>query len=269
MLADYLTRRGVAVLRFDDRGVGQSGGTLAGTTSLDYAADARAALAWLRARPEVRKNKVGLVGHSQGGTSAIEAASQPLGPDMLVLLAAPGLPGDELIVQQVLALARLQKADSTQLLSIEQAQRQVVATIAQNPDNTQAHDKLLALLNQTNSTDPAVLARLEAQISLATSPGYRHLLADRPAATLPKVHCHVLALGGTKDAQVPAANLAALKQGLQAGGNHDVTTQVLPGLNHLFQTAPTGSPGEYGTIEETFAPAALQLIGDWLLTHGR
>jgi pimeloyl-ACP methyl ester carboxylesterase len=270
VLADYLTRRGVAVLRFDDRGVGQSGGTLAGTTSLDYAADARAALAWLRARPEVRKNKVGLVGHSHGGTSAIEAASQPLGPDMLVLLAAPGLPGDELIVQQVLALARLQKTDSVQLRYIERAQRQIIATVEQNPDNTQAHNKLLPLLNQTNSTDPAVLARLEAQISQATSPGYRHLLADRPAATLPKAHCPVLALGGSKDAQVPAAaNLAALKQGLQAGGNHDVTTQVLPSLNHLFQTAPTGSPREYGTIEETFAPAALQLIGDWLLAHGK
>jgi pimeloyl-ACP methyl ester carboxylesterase len=153
---------------------------------------------------------------------------------------------------------------------IERAQRQVVATVEQNSDNTQAHNKLLALLNQTNSTDPAVLARLDAQIKQATSPGYRHLLADRPATTLPKVHCPVLALGGTKDAQVPAApNLAALKQGLEAGGNRDVTTEVLPGLNHLFQTAPTGSPGEYGTIEETFAPAALQLIGDWLLAHGR
>jgi len=270
VLADYLTRRGVAVLRFDDRGVGQSGGTLAGTTSLDYAADVRAALAWLRARPEVRKNKAGLVGHSQGGTSAIEAASQPLGPDMLVLLAAPGLPGDELIVQQVIALARLQKTDSVQLRYIERAQRQIIATVARNPDNTQAHNKLLLLLNQTNSTDPAVLARLEAQISQATSPGYRHLLADRPAATLPKVHCPVLALGGSNDAQVPAAaNLAALKQGLQAGGNRDVTTQVLPSLNHLFQTAPTGSPHEYGTIEETFAPAALQLIGDWLLAHDK
>jgi len=270
VLADYLTRRGVAVLRFDDRGVGQSGGTLAGTTSLDYATDARAALAWLRARPEVRKNKVGLVSHSQGGTAAIEAAGQPLGPDMLVLLAAPGLPGDELIVQQVLALARLQKTDSIQLLYIERAQRQVVATVEQNPDNTQAHNKLLTLLNQTHSTDPAVLARLETQIKQATSPGYRHLLADRPAATLPNVHCPVLALGGAKDAQVPAAaNLAALKQGLQTGGNRDVTTQVLPGLNHLFQTAPTGSPGEYETIEESFAPVALQIIGGWLLAHGK
>lgn len=270
VLADYLTRRGVAVLRFDDRGVGQSGGSLAGTTSLDYAADARAALAWLRARPEVKKHKVGLIGHSQGGTAAIEAAGQPLGPDMLVLLAAPGLPGDELIVQQVLAMARLQLPDSVQLAYIERAQRQVVATVEQNPDNAQAHTKLLALLNQGGATDPATLARLEAQISQATSPGYRHLLADRPATTLPKVHCPVLALGGSKDVQVPAAaNLAALRQGLQAGGNRDVTTQALPGLNHLFQTAPTGSPREYGIIEETFAPTALQIIGDWLLAHGR
>ena len=270
VLADYLTRRGAAVLRFDDRGVGKSGGTLAGTTSLDYAADAQAAMAWLRARPEVKKNKVGLVGHSQGGTSAIEAAGQPLGPNMLVLLAAPGLPGDELIVQQVLAMARLQTADTVQLAYIERAQRQVVATVEQNPDNTQAHNKLLALLNQGSATDPATLARLEAQISQATSASYRHLLADRPATTLPKVHCPVLALGGSKDAQVPAAtNLAAIKQGLQRSGNRDVTTQVLPGLNHLFQTAPTGSPSEYGIIEETFAPAALQLIGDWLLAHGR
>jgi pimeloyl-ACP methyl ester carboxylesterase len=270
VLADYLTRRGIAVLRFDDRGVGKSGGTLAGTTSLDYAADAQAAMAWLRARPEVKKNKVGLVGHSQGGTSAIEAAGQPLGPNMLVLLAAPGLPGNELIVQQVLAMARLQTADSVQLAYIERAQRQVVATVEQNPDNTQAHNKLLALLNQGGATDPAALARMEAQISQATSPSYRHLLADRPATTLPKVHCPVLALGGSKDAQVPAApNLAAIKQGLQSSGNRDVTTQVLPGLNHLFQNAPTGSPSEYGIIEETFAPAALQLIGDWLLAHGR
>ncbi|MCC3154799.1 alpha/beta fold hydrolase [Hymenobacter sp. BT770] len=104
VLADYLTRHGIAVLRFDDRGVGQSGGTLAGTTSADYTTDAQAALAWLRAQPGIVKNHVGLLGHSQGGTAAIGAAQQAGGPDFLVLLAAPGLPGDELIVQQSLAV---------------------------------------------------------------------------------------------------------------------------------------------------------------------
>ena len=270
VLADYLTRRGVAVLRFDDRGVGESGGTLAGTTSADYTADALAALAFLRTRPEVKPRRVGLVGHSEGGTAAIGAASQPLGPDMLVLLAAPGLPGDELIVQQALALSKAHGIDSIQMMYIEQAQRQVIDIVEKTPDNAQAHNKLQPLLNATNSTDPATLSLVEEQIELLTSPGYRHLLADRPAATLPRVQCPVLAVGGSKDLQVPAAaNLAALAQGLQAGHNRDVTTRVLPGLNHLFQTAPTGAPSEYGTLEETFAPAALQAVGDWLVAHGK
>lgn len=270
VLADYLTRRGWAVLRFDDRGVGQSGGTLAGTTSADYATDARAALAFLRARPGINKHKVGLIGHSEGGTAAIRAAGQPQGPDLLVLLAAPGLPGNELIVQQTLALARVQNVDSIQLMYVENAQRQVLDILQQTPDNAQARNKLLPLLNYEGSTDPARLAVVEAQIRQATSPGYRALLAERPAQTLPKVACPVLALNGSKDRQVPAAaNLAAIRQGLQAGPSRDVTVREVPGLNHLFQTASTGSPAEYGVIEETFAPAALQLIGDWLAAHGK
>ena len=103
---------------------------------------------------------------------------------------------------------------------------------------------------------------------MLTSPDYRHLLADRPALTLAKVRCPVLALGGSKDVQVPTTrNLAATAAGLKAAGNRDVTVKELPGLNHLFQTAPTGAPAEYATIEETFAPAALQAIGDWITKH--
>jgi len=270
VLADYLSRRGVAVLRFDDRGVGQSGGSLAGTTSADYATDALAALAWLRARPEIRKNRVGLVGHSEGGTAAITAATQPRGgPDMLVLLAAPGLPGDELIVQQALALTKLQTSDAGLLATTEKLQRQVLAAVTQNPDNEQARARLLPLLNPGGATDAATLARVKAQIGQLTSPGYRALLADRPAQTLPLVKCPVLALNGAKDVQVVAApNLAAIRQGLVAGGNRRATVRELSGLNHLFQTAPTGSPAEYGQIEETFAPAALRLIGDWLTARG-
>ncbi|MBF9221824.1 alpha/beta fold hydrolase [Hymenobacter ruricola] len=270
VLADYLTRHGVAVLRFDDRGVGQSGGTQQGLTSADYTTDAQAALTWLRAQPGIRKNQVGALGHSEGGTAAIGAAIQPAGPDFLVLLAAPGIAGDELIVQQVLGLAKLSGVDAVQLLSVEKAQRQVIQVVEQNPDNAQARAKLRPLLNHGNSTDPAFLAQVEAQIDVATSPFYRHLLADRPAQTLPKVHCPVLALGGSKDVQVPATpNLAATAAALKAGGNRDVTAKELPGLNHLFQTANTGGPDEYGTIEETFSPAALRLIGDWIAQHTR
>ena len=267
VLADYLTRQGIAVLRFDDRGVGQSGGTLAGTTSADYTADAQAALAWLRAQPGIRKNQVGLVGHSEGGTAAIGAAGQPAGPDFLVLLAAPGIPGDELIVQQSLAGARLQTTDAAQLATAEKMQRAMTQIVQQNPDNGVAKAKLLAYYS---AIDPQLAARLEPQLAMATSPDYRHLLADRPAKTLAKVRCPVLAIGGSKDIQVPAtANLAGIAAGLKTAGNRDVTIKELPGLNHLFQTAATGSTAEYGTIEETFAPAALQVVADWITQHTR
>jgi pimeloyl-ACP methyl ester carboxylesterase len=126
---------------------------------------------------------------------------------------------------------------------------------------------LAAVLDPTHAQTPA---QLEPVLKTFTSPFYRDLLADRPAVTLPRVHCPVLALGGSKDVQVPAAlNLAATAAGLQAGHNRDVTTKELPGLNHLFQTATTGAVEEYGTIEETFSPTALQLIGDWIAQHAQ
>jgi pimeloyl-ACP methyl ester carboxylesterase len=267
VLADYLSRHGIAVLRFDDRGVGQSGGTLQGATSADYTTDAQAALAWLRAQPAVLQHHAGLLGHSQGGTAAIGAAGQPGGPNFLVLLAAPALPGDELIVQQSLALVRLHTTDATQLATTEKMQRAMTEIIQQNPDDAQAKAKLRAYYA---AISPQLAAQVEPQLPLLTSPDYRHLLADRPAKTLTQVHCPVLALGGGKDRQVPAAqNLAATATGLKAAGNRDVTVKELPGLNHLFQTANTGGPDEYGTLEETFAPVALQLIGDWIAQHSR
>ena len=266
VLADYLTRHGVAVLRFDDRGVGSSGGTLAGTTSADYTADAQAALAWLRAQHGIMKTKVGLIGHSQGGTAAIGAAIAPGGPDFLVLLAAPGLPGDELIVQQSLALARLQNPSAVQLAATEKAQRAMTQIVQRTADNAQARALVTALYNPT--ANATLTAQLEPQLAAMVSPDYRHLLADRPAATLAQVRCPVLAVGGSKDVQVPATrNLAATAAALKAGGNLDVTTKELPGLNHLFQTATTGSPAEYSTIEETFAPAALWLVRTWIEQH--
>ncbi|MFC7666140.1 alpha/beta fold hydrolase [Hymenobacter humi] len=158
VIADHLTRQGFAVLRFDDRGVGQSGGTLQGTTSADYTADAQAALAWLRAQPGIRKNQVGLLGHSQGGTAAIGAAIQPQGPDFLVLLAAPALPGDEMLVQQSVAGARLLTSDAAQLAATEKVQRAMTQIIQATPDDAQARTKLLALYNA--KADPAVTAQL-------------------------------------------------------------------------------------------------------------
>ena len=268
VLADHLTRQGIAVLRFDDRGVGQSGGTPQGMTNADYTADAQAALAWLRAQPGIRKNKVGLLGHSQGGTAATRAAVLPQGPDFLVLLASPSLPGDEMIVQQALAMTRLQTTDAATLTLVEKQQRAMTQIVQKTADNAQARAQLLALYNPTGSANAQLLAQLEPQLAAMVSATYRDLLADRPAPTLAKVRCPVLAMGGSHDVQVPAkANLAATAAGLKAAGNRDVTLKEMPGLNHLFQNASTGGVAEYATIEETFAPAALQIISDWITQH--
>jgi len=186
----------------------------------------------------------------------------------LVLLASPGLPGDDLIVLQSVALGRLQALDAAQLAALEQQQRHMTQIVQHTPDNAQARTQLAALYNPTNA--PRTAAALEPQYAAMTSPFYRHLLTDRPATTLAKVHCPVLALGGSKDVQVPATlNLAATAAALKTAGNRDVTTKELPGLNHLFQTANTGSPTEYATVEETFAPSALQVIGAWITQHTR
>ena len=268
VLADYLTRNGVAVLRFDDRGVGGSGGSAKTMTSAQYTTDAQAAVAWLRAQHGIRKNQVGVIGHSQGGTAAVGAAIEANSPDFLVLLAAPGLPGDEMIVQQVLAMARLKSATAAQLATTEKNQRSIFQIVQSTPDNAQARAKILAVLDPQRTGGVQLAAQLEPQLAALTSADYRGMLADRPAQTLAKVQCPVLALAGSKDVQVVAApNLAATAAALKTGGNRDVTVKELPGLNHLFQTASTGLVEEYKTIEETFSPVALKAIGDWIAQH--
>jgi fermentation-respiration switch protein FrsA (DUF1100 family) len=109
-------------------------------------------------------------------------------------------------------------------------------------------------------------AMLQAQVRQMNTPWFRFFLTYDPVPTLRKVTCPVLAVNGEKDLQVPAdENLAAIEKALREGGNDDVTIVRLDGLNHLFQTAETGAPSEYATIEETFSPAALKVIGDWIL----
>lgn len=138
----------------------------------------------------------------------------------------------------------------------------MLAAVMHNSDNAAARAQLRPLLNPSGATEASTVARVETQIAQLALPAYRHLLADRPAQALPNVKCPVLALNGSKGVQVVAPNLAAIRQGLAAGGNRRAIVRKLPGLNHLFQTAPSGAPSEYGVIEQTFAPVALQVISD-------
>lgn len=274
VLADYLTRRGIAVLRLDDRGTGASTGRFAGATSDDFARDAEAAVRWLRARPEVADDRVGIVGHSEGGLIAPLVASRAPEVGFLVLLAGPGIPSSELLVMQGALISRAGGDPEREIERTSAFQREMFAAIQGMADSAALRDTLQAigrrfqasLTPEERARPDASDATLAAAINTLISPWYRWFLRYDPAPALRATRVPVLALNGALDLQVPAdENLAAIERALRAGGNRDVTVEKLPGLNHLFQTARTGAPSEYAEIEETFSPAVLQRIGDWIL----
>lgn len=276
VLADYLTRRGIAVLRLDDRGVGASTGSFAAATSDDFARDAAAAVQWLHARPDVADDRVGIVGHSEGGLIAPLVASRTPEVAFIVLLAGPGMNPGELLMQQGALISRAGGESDREVERTTALQRELFGAITAEADSAVLHGRLreigaryqASLTPEERARPDASDATMEAAISQMISPWFRWFLRYDPLPALRATRVPVLALNGGLDLQVPAdENLAGIRQALAAGGNRDVTTEKLPGLNHLFQTARTGAPSEYSEIEETFAPAALQRIGDWIVQH--
>jgi hypothetical protein len=265
VIADHLTRHGIAVLRFDDRGVGQSKGNYADATSADLATDANAAFAYLLTRPEIRRDAIGMIGHSEGGMIGPIAMAGNDKVAFFVSLAGPGTDLEQLMLSQRRLL-------TTQMgLSQEEIDRQepIMAALfraIRDADTAEAgFEAAMAVmtpeaktaLGMTPEMDGALVVR---QIS---GPWYQYFLKYDPAPNWSRVRVPLLALNGSLDLQVPAeANLAAIRAA--TSGNTDVTIVELPGLNHLFQHATTGAIGEYRDIEETFAPEALDLISDWI-----
>jgi len=271
VLADHLTRHDIAVLRLDDRGVGGSTGSLALATLDDFAADAAAATRFLAARPDVDHARIGLVGHSEGGlVAALVAAADP-GVAFVVLLAAPGIPGDSLLMLQGAAIMGLLGEPAEMIGWNRRLQRVMFDQVKTAPDSASLHQRLsrvitVALPLLPESRQGQVNAQnLAGQVDMMTTRWFRSFVSCDPAPTLRKLRCPVLALTGEKDLQVlPEENLAGIEQALVDGGNREHRTVELPGLNHLFQTSKNGSPAEYGQIEETFAPAALDTITTWI-----
>jgi len=261
VLADYLTRRGIAVLRVDDRGVGKSGGTFATATTADFATDAEAGVAYLKTRAEVDPHKIGLIGHSEGGIIAPMVASSNPEIAFIVMMAGTGVPGDAVLVEQVRMLAEAM-GRSTEEADKAAANEHTILELVKEGKDTATIEKEIGALSNGKMPE----GRMTAQVRALTSPWFRYFVSYDPAPVLKKVKCPVLALDGSKDLQVsPEQNLAAIRKALEEGGNKNVETQEFPGLNHLFQTAKTGLPNEYAQIEETIAPAVLQKIASWIL----
>jgi pimeloyl-ACP methyl ester carboxylesterase len=259
VLADYLTRKGVVVLRADDRGVGKSGGSMATSTTADFATDAEAGLTYLKTRAEVNPRKMGLLGHSEGGVIAPMVAARNSDVAFVVMLAGTAVPGDRIIVEQVREIAKLSGASGEAADKAAETQRDLLDLVKQEKDPAALQAKIKEKFGSAIPDD---------QLKPLTSPWYRYFISYDPAPALAKVKCPVLALNGEKDMQVPAkANLPVIRKTLAASGNKDFEAVEMPGLNHLFQTAKTGGVGEYEQIEETMSPAVLEKIAAWILKH--
>ncbi|MCH8273702.1 MAG: alpha/beta fold hydrolase [Armatimonadetes bacterium] len=275
VLADYLTRHGIAVLRVDDRGVGGTTGNAKDATSEDFAGDVLEGVRFLKTRKGIDAKQIGLIGHSEGGLIAPMAAVRSQDVSFIVLLAGPGVSGAELLPVQIERISLASGLSEADAREGRELQERVLSIVVNNEDEEEmtrlVREVLLAQYEKLPDEQREAIdveAQIEQRITALLSPWFRYFLKYDPAPTLKKVQCPVLAVNGELDTQVDAAqNLLAVARALEEGGNSDYTIIKFPNLNHLFQTAKTGSPAEYMQIEETFSPVALRSIADWILRH--
>lgn len=264
VLADFLTKKGFAVLRFDDRGVEQSTGDISKSTTADFARDVQAGVDYLQTRKEINKNKIGLIGHSEGGVIAPIVAGNSKAIDFIVLLAGPGLRGDKLLLLQKEAVERVSGVPESDIQKAQEIFRGAYDIILVSKTNDE---------NLKKDVTTYFASKYNAEIAKSLTPQFTnnwmyYFLKMDPAVNLAKVKCPVLALNGSKDIQVPATvDLEAIEKTLLKAGNKNVKTKELPNLNHLFQESKTGSPEEYEKIEQTFSPLALEEISNWMMVQ--
>ena len=278
VIADYLTRRGFVVLRVDDRGIGKTTGIFSEATTMDFAKDLEAGLDFLEKQPMVNKNKIGLIGHSEGGMIAPIVADERKEIKFIILLAGPGIPIIDLMQQQMEAVSISNGASIVDARANGQLMRIVWDEAAKNEDSATTIRYIRIKIDSWSKTlDTAMLAKFKSQDTAAinnqitqaltalNSRWYRYFISFNPQPYLEKLDCKVLALNGSKDVQVIAAsNLKGIKQSLQKSKSPKYDVIEIPGLNHLFQSCIRCNPSEYNDLEESFSPVALEMMGNWL-----
>ena len=279
VLADFLTRNGVGVLRFDDRGTAKSTGNFNSATTLHLSRDVEAAVSYLMGRKEVDKKKIGLIGHSEGGIIAPMLAANDKRVAYVVMLAGTGVRGDELLLLQNSAIAKASGAPEAAIAANRKLNEPLFHAIVNATDTVGLHKKLMDIMRESINTTPELKASLSAgqqddlivnSVNALLTPWMICFIKLDPTVALRKVKVPVLALNGSLDLQVPAAeNLTAINKALRDGGNTHFQTTELPGLNHLFQEAETGLPNEYPLIEHTISPRALNEILKWIKLRTR
>lgn len=275
VIADVLARRGIAVLRCDDRGVGGSSGSIAQSTTADFADDALAGVSVLAARREIDAKRIGLIGHSEGTSVAAIAASRDPRVAFIALLAPPAVRGDLVLRRQAIDLAKLIGASDAQAAAIAAAHERTTRDAVAGDEAALAADTRALIRAQiegrpgapasTADVDAFIERTLPAALAQMKSPWMRAYIAFDPATVLAKVHCPVLAMFGGLDTQVAIdLNRAPFEAALAAAGNHAVTIKIYPDANHLFIKAVTGSPTEYPALEKAFVPGLLDDLATWV-----
>ncbi len=273
VLADHLTRQGIAVLRFDDRGVGKSTGNFSSATTKDFSTDVISAVKYLKSRSDIDTDNIGLIGHSEGGIIAPLAANQTKDVSFMVLLAATGIPGSEISLMQSLSMRPFPVPNEA---AYEQAIRKAIKIAASDNELPTIKKELTIHYNKTIApilkplvgNDAKVNEIIGGLIEMRTTPWIRYFYNYNPAAEIEKLEIPVLSLNGSKDTQVNAKiNQNGIRQSLIKGGNQDYKIIELEDLNHFFQECETGKMDEYQKIEQTVSPIALKEISSWIIAH--
>jgi peroxiredoxin/alpha/beta superfamily hydrolase len=281
LLADSLTRRGIAVLRSDDRGTGQTNGNYEQSTTSDFADDAIAAVDYLRSRKDMHLADIGLIGHSEGGMAAGIAAAKDDRISFVITLSAPGITGLEALLLQNQRIVHQAPIPDINKMRFDSINHLLFTMAFHNAGSPDLEKKLRNAYAQWKIWDDSVVAAnklaygghfffpIETYIRQATGPWYQEFITYDPAKVLPHVHVPWLAINGDKDLiSDGTTNLKGIADNLAKGGNHDVTTWLVPGLNHLYQHCKTCDLSEYAALPETMASEVMTRIADWIEQHG-
>jgi pimeloyl-ACP methyl ester carboxylesterase len=274
VLADHLTKNGIAVLRYDDRGTAESTGDFSTATSADFANDVRSIVTYLQQREDIHKDQIGLIGHSEGGLIAPMVAADNEDIAFIVMLAGPAVLGYDILMAQNELIAKANGVSPAVLVNQLALLREALDIMAAAETAEIASEEIRTFMNDNKERLQVMVPPgtevddyIESAVAQYGSPWFHYFINYDPAESLTKVKCPVLAINGEKDLQVPAQmNLEKAEEYLKAGGNQDYNIQALPNLNHLFQESNTGSPAEYANIEQTFSPDALKMISDWIIS---
>jgi pimeloyl-ACP methyl ester carboxylesterase len=270
VIADDFAKKGIGVLRVDDRGIGGSDGLTMNVTTKNFADDTNAAVDFLAQKGFA---KIGLIGHSEGGIIAPMVASQNPKVKFIITMAGPGIPSDELLLLQTNAIAKASGASDDAIKSGEETNRKLYALVKNYTGNDLKGEVKKVLIEdlkklpEEQQPDAKEIETVAEQESKKISiPWFTYFLKINPDVYWSKLKIPVLAMNGTKDLQVISKeNLAGIKASLEKAKNKQFEIIEFPGLNHLFQEAKTGTVEEYGQLEQTIAPQVLDKMSSWIL----